>query len=80
MTTPTPEFEQMVQDTIDAMVGEGLVTYLCGMGYPTERPQYKHSLKECMCDASCEPHLDEGDIILCLHDGETDHDHCPNAQ
>lgn len=35
--------------------------------------------KHCTCDQSCEPHIHDGDYILCLHDGEEDHSHCPQA-
>lgn len=52
----------------------------CSMGYPAEREQRAMSPDECLCDAACEPHIHgEGDGILCLHDGETDHGHCRNA-
>lgn len=35
----------------------------------------------CYCSAGCEAHIHEKDgYILCLHDGETDHSHCPNKE
>lgn len=52
---------------------------VCRLGGESERAQFKHSDKECMCNQSCEPHIHEGSAgILCLHDGETEHLHCPN--
>lgn len=54
----------------------------CRLGYPAERPQHAHSDDECVCPASCEPHIHgetDHSAVLCLHDGETDHGHCPNA-
>ncbi len=52
---------------------------ICNMGTLSTREQRKFSPKECLCTASCEPHLHEAPgEILCFHDGETDHSHCPN--
>jgi hypothetical protein len=54
--------------------------YQCSMGFEAEREQVAMSEQECTCSASCEPHIHESSTyILCLHDGETDHGHCPNA-
>ncbi len=54
--------------------------YVCRLGGLSERPQFKHSPHECMCPASCEPHIHDFEDILCLHDGENDHSHCPNIK
>jgi hypothetical protein len=52
----------------------------CAMGYETEFDAPLDPSLDCMCAASCEPHRHEPNhIVLCLHDGETDHEHCPNA-
>lgn len=55
--------------------------YACAWGFATDRLQRKESPNECMCGASCEPHIHEFDgNVLCLHDGQNDHSHCPNDQ
>lgn len=49
----------------------------CKLGAPTFREQRAHSEQECLCDASCEPHIHYSWGIECFHDGENDHGHCP---
>jgi hypothetical protein len=53
----------------------------CKLGGVTEFvPSNPPTDLDCNCDESCEPHRHEGEMgIMCLHDGETDHGHCPNA-
>lgn len=53
----------------------------CRLGEITTNPvNYEKNPNACNCDASCEIHLHWPDQILCLHDGENDHGHCPVAQ
>lgn len=55
------------------------VKTLCKLGGETEN-NYLEFVNACECNQSCEPHIHEKDgTILCLHDGETDHGHCPQA-
>lgn len=49
----------------------------CWLGSPTETPELPG---DCICQDSCESHIHETDgHVLCLHDGENDHGHCPQA-
>ena len=55
----------------------------CSLGVETRNnfdPDRVASWDLCPCDQSCEPHNhNDAGHIECLHDGETDHGHCPNS-
>lgn len=58
--------------------------FACRLGSPTDTDQTPLAPGECSCDASCELHQHYSDgedrRVVCYHDGEHDHAHCPQTK